>query len=58
MQHTPHTSLQAKASKPYMHAFGRTLAQVEVVADHVMAREAVYALQVLFGSFSIPTVTK
>ena len=33
-------------SKPYMHVTGRTLEGVEVVPDHVMAQEAVYALQV------------
>lgn len=58
MQHTPQTSLQARASKPYMHATGRTLEGVEVVADHLMAREAMYALQVLSGSANMCPVSR
>ena len=34
-------------SKPYMHVTGSKLEGVEVVPDHVMAQEAVYALQVM-----------
>ena len=34
-------------SGPHMHATGRKLEEVEVVPEHVMAQEAVYALQVL-----------
>lgn len=34
-------------SGPHMHATGRKLEGVEVVPEHVLAQEAVYALQVL-----------
>lgn len=40
-------------SKPYMHVTGRKLEGVEVVLDHVMAQEAMYALQVIIPCYPL-----